>query len=84
MKTTLKRLCTVALATVYRTALIFQIRSLEILIDGQCQALECVTCPMTSSRIILARHSARAELAKVRSEYCAALPVGSRRTWRMV
>jgi hypothetical protein len=84
MKNTLKHLCTVALSAAKRTALLFQIRSLEILIDGQCQALECVTCPMTSSRIILARTIARAELARVRSEYCAALPVGQRRTWRMV
>lgn len=84
MKNTLKRLCTVALASIIRTALLFQIRSLEILIDGQGKALETVTCPMTSSRIVIARHNARAELARVRSEYCATLPVGSRRTWRLV
>lgn len=84
MKNTLKALCTVALAAIVRTALLFQIRSLEILIDGQGKALESVTCPLTQGRIILARHTARTELARVRSEYCAALPVGQRRIWRMV
>lgn len=79
MKNTLKTTLTV----LKRIGLIFQIRSLEIMIDGQNKALEVVTCPITAFKITLARSNAKRELAITRAEYNATLPAGTRRTWTM-
>lgn len=68
---------------VLRVSSLLRIRSLETLIDGQCKALESVTCPFTQARIEMARYVARRELALARADYTATLPVGVRRTWRM-
>lgn len=83
MKTALKTALTATVTQATRLALMFQIRSLEILIDGQNKALEVVTCPITAYKITVARHQARHDLAITRAEYNATLPVGIRRTWTM-
>ena len=61
----------------------FQIRSLEITLDGQCQALETVRDPITRRRIEAAREDVRRDLTKTRAKYIALLPVGQRTTWNM-
>ena len=61
----------------------FQIRSLEITLDGQCQALETVRDPITRRRIEAAREDVRRDLTKTRAKYSAMLPVGQRTTWNM-
>lgn len=71
------------LNAIRRAALMFQIRSLEITIDGQNACLECIGDKMLESRIIIARSNARRELARVRSSYNATLPPGVRVNWSM-
>lgn len=83
MKTTLKTALTAAITLAKRLALAFQIRSLEIMIDGQNKALSVVFCPVTAFKITIARTNTRAELARLRAEYNATFPAGIRRTWRM-
>lgn len=83
MKNLLKTALTATVTQARRLGLLFQIRSLEILIDGQSKALEALTCPVTAYRIIVARCDARHELAITRAEYNATFPAGIRRTWRM-
>jgi len=83
MKTTLKTALTAGVKPIKRAGLYFQIRSLEIMIEGQCKALELVTCPITAYKITIARSNAKRELASVRAAYNATLPVGIRRTWTM-
>lgn len=77
MKTTLFRTWTAA----RRGWLLFQIRSLETQCDGMADSLECVRDPLTRQRITSARAIARRELARVRAEYSALLPVGRRVVW---
>ena len=79
MKSAIKSVWTAA----RRIALWFQIRSLEITIAGQSECLECVGDRLLQARILLARHEARRELAKVRSRYIATLPPGRRVTWEL-
>lgn len=67
--------------TIKRAWLKFQIRSLEIQCDGMADALDAVRDPLTRQRITAARAVARRELARVRAEYSALLPVGHRVTW---
>jgi hypothetical protein len=64
-----------------RMALHFQMRSLEQHIDGCDECLECVADPLTRQRIVVARCVARRELARLRAEYSATLPVGKRVVW---
>lgn len=71
------------LNTIKRAILLYQIRSMEITIDGQNQALECVRDQITRQRIEVARKAARQELARVRSKYNATLPPGKRVIWGM-
>ena len=66
-----------------RAGWLYQIRSLEILIDGQAECLSLVNDPMLHHRIVMARSDARRNLAKARAEYNALLPIGQRRTWKM-
>lgn len=66
-----------------RFLLAFQIRAIEIHIDGCNECMGCVSDPMLLARIDLSRSRARRELAKARAEYNATLPVGKRKTWRM-
>ena len=61
----------------------FQVRSLEITVHGQTEALEMVGDRLLSARIQVARAETRRELARARAEYSARLPVGRRVTWRM-
>lgn len=60
----------------------FQIRAIETQIDGMTEAIEAVADPLLRQRIGTARAVARRELARVRSEYSALLPVGKRVVWR--
>ena len=66
-----------------RWLLAMQIYAMEILIAGQTDCLQSVADPAYRNRIEVARHIARGELARLRSEYNATLPVGKRRTWKL-
>ena len=79
MKSALSR----PLTALYRVWLWFQIRSIEITIDGQTQALECIGDKLLQGRIIIARLEARRELARLRGRYNATLPPGKRVVWRL-
>ena len=68
--------------TIKRAWLKWQISSLDIQIDGMAECLECVADPLTRQRIVVARCVARRELARLRAEYTATLPVGKRVVWR--
>ncbi|HON48072.1 MAG TPA: hypothetical protein PLZ60_10015 [Kiritimatiellia bacterium] len=65
-----------------RAWLLYQMRSLESHIDGMAEAIEAVDDPMLRLRIGTARAVARRDLARLRAEYSATLPVGQRATWR--
>ena len=67
--------------TIKRAWLKWQISSLNIQIDGMAECLECVADPLTRQRIVVARCVARRELARLRAEYSATLPVGKRVVW---
>jgi len=69
------------LTAIRRWILLFQVRSLEITIDGQNQTLECVRDQTTWSRIIFARADAKRELARLRAEYNATFAPGVRKVW---
>ena len=77
MKTVIKTTWTAA----RRGWLLFQVRSLETQCDGMADALDVVRDPLTRQRITTARDVARRELARVRAEYSALLPVGLRVVW---
>ena len=79
MKSTLFR----PLTALYRVWLYFAIRSVEITIDGQTTALECIGDKLLQGRIVIARLEARRELARLRARYNATLPPGRRVTWRL-
>jgi hypothetical protein len=66
-----------------RMFLWFAIYALEIQIASATDVLDCVRCPLTQSKIILARTNARIELARLRAEFNATLPPGVRKTWRL-
>ena len=77
MKTIIRNTLTAA----RRHWLRFQIRTLEVQIDGMGECLECVTDTLIRLRIGTARAVARRELARLRSEYSETLPVGRRVVW---
>lgn len=77
MKSALKS----ALTAARRAFLRFQIRSLEIHLDGIDAALEGVRDSLAIERARVAQAIARRELARVRSEYVATLPPGRRVIW---
>jgi len=77
MKTTIKT----ALTALRRAFLLYQVRSLEIHLDGIDAALEGVRDPLAIERARIAQAIARRELARVRSEYVATLPPGRRVVW---
>ena len=70
-----------------RAGLWLAIYALEILIKGSTDTLawlnDIAADVMLRTRVELARSGARRELARLRSEYNATLPVGQRRTWSM-
>lgn len=66
-----------------RWLLAMRIYDLEILIVGQTKCIKAAADPSYRNRIEVARHNARGELARLRSEYNATLPVGKRRTWKL-
>ena len=70
------------LAVIRRAVALFRIRSLEIQLDGQNQAMQCDLDEETRIAISLARVHTRRQLAKERGNYLSMLPVGERRTWR--
>lgn len=69
------------IALLRRSALRFQIRSLEIQVDGMTECLECVGDPLWRHRIELARSDCSRHLAHLRQRYNALLPVAKRRHW---
>jgi hypothetical protein len=73
----------IMLKLIYRWLLAMQIYAMEILIAGQTECIASVGDPIYCARIEIARHVARAELARLRSAYNATLPVGKRVTWSM-
>jgi len=77
MKTALKS----ALTAIRRAFLLYQVRSLEIHLDGIDAVLEGVRDPLALERALVAKAIARRELARVRSEYVATLPPGRRVVW---
>ncbi len=84
MKTFIRAMWTVARnmrTDTKRKALHVQMRCLESHIDGCDECLECVADPLTRQRIVVARCVARRELARLRAEYSATLPVGKRVVW---
>jgi hypothetical protein len=66
-----------------RAILLYQIRSIEVTIDGQGECLALVDDLSMWGQIIVARIVARRELARLRAEYNATFPPGKRVTWRM-
>ncbi len=66
-----------------RAALYFQMRTLEALVDGQSECLECVSDPYLTNRIIVAQINARNELRKVRRAYNGLRGVSARDSWRV-
>lgn len=58
-----------------------KIRSLEIELQGQTDALAAVRDVDLHMRIAAARRITKRELAKARADYNAMLPPGTRRTW---
>jgi hypothetical protein len=79
MKSALKSASTAA----RRLILWFQMRSVEITIHGQTECLAMVGDPLRYGRILIARHEARRELARLRGKYIATLPPGRRVTWEL-
>ena len=69
--------------TLKRWLLYFEMRSLEICIDGQSECLMCVSDPYLTNRIIVAQLNARQELRRVRREYMALRNVSERNNWRL-
>lgn len=65
-----------------RALAIFRIRSLEIQLDGQNQAMQFVTDEDTRFAISLARINTRAALLRERQRYIALLAPGERPIWR--
>ena len=65
-----------------RLALWCQIYALDITINGQTEALDCVGDPMTKMRIERARHIARGERTRLRCALDSTYPVGVRRIWK--
>ena len=63
--------------------LLFQMRSLEAVIDGQSACLDLVRDPYTINQIIIAQINARNELRKVRMEYRALKSLSVADNWRM-
>lgn len=70
------------LNAIRRGIALFRIRSLEIQLDGQNQAMQMVDDEETRIAISLARAATRRQLVAARAEYQALLPAGERRTWR--
>lgn len=66
--------------TLKRWALYFQMRSLEICIDGMSECLDLVRDPETINRIVMAQINARRELRHIRAEYRQLRP---NRKWRL-
>ena len=63
--------------------LLFQMRSLEAVIDGQSACLDLVRDPYTINQIIIAQINARNELRKVRRAYNGLLGVSEKDGWRI-
>ena len=77
MKTSLKTALT---AAVIRAVVYFQMRSVEINLDGMIKARDCVSDPFTRVRMASAIAAARAEALALREKYIALRP---RQSWRL-
>ena len=70
-----------ALTLVKRAWLLYQIRSLEITLDGIADCLPAVRDPLLRRRMELSRDANRRELTRLRAEYTATLQPGRRIVW---
>lgn len=84
MKTTLKRLCTVALARIIYLAAMYRLRSLEITLHDTCNALPHVTCIQTRADMALAIRQLSLAVVEARNQV-AKLNPATRQTnrWRL-
>jgi hypothetical protein len=69
------------IALLKRAWLRYRIRALLITIHGQGEVLAMVGDPLLEGRVVLARHAARCECARLQREYNALLPAGKQRHW---
>lgn len=80
MKSALKT----ALTALRRAWLIYQIRSLEITLDGINECLPSVRDPLLRRRMEISRDANRRELTRLRAEYTGTLQPGRRIVWDLV
>lgn len=66
-----------------RLVVMFQLYAVDITIKGQDECLACISDPILSFKITVARMNARRERTRLRGQYNALLPVGQRKTWSM-
>lgn len=64
-----------------RAVLLFQIRAVQITVDGMSECLECVRDPYLTNRILIAQINARHELRRLRQEYTALRSTRRRNGW---
>lgn len=64
-----------------RAWLIYQIRSLEITLDGIAECLLTVRDPLLRRRMEISRAAARRERTRLRADYTATLKPGQRVIW---
>jgi surface antigen len=64
-----------------RFAATYKVRSIEIRLDGQNEALQYVVDSKTIGNIMRAREETKAELAEARADLMAFYPPGTRFTW---
>lgn len=69
------------ISTLRRLVAGYRVRTLEIELQGQTDALAAVRDVDLHMRIAAARRITKRDLAKARADYNALLPPGTRRTW---
>lgn len=70
------------IAALRRAIALYKVRSLEIQLAGQCEAMQLVECPETRIAISLARIKTSAALLQARQRYIGLLPPGNRPIWK--
>lgn len=79
MKTAIKTTST----AIRRLFLWLAIFAIDVQIEGIKKTMPYIRCPLTLGRMEIAKHVARTERTRLRSEYNATLPPGKRITWSM-
>lgn len=72
----------ISLQTFRRLVAAFNVRSLEIRLHDQTEAMQNVRDTDTRIEISVSKRKTQRELANARARYNELLPVGERRTWR--